>query len=345
MLQKATFLIIAALVGAAFSYLNVPAGWLLGSLVTGIVSAFYIKKLFFSDSLFKVSLALIGGNIGFMVVPEQFLTYHMLIGPFLITLILTIVGGILLGRFLLKYTGMHPNTAFFCCMPGGASEVIALSKEYGADQRLVAAFHTTRITLFVFIIPFIVGLSHPVVNSGLSANGVSLTSGSTAIAALIVIVIMTLWLGARVRFPGSALFFAIALGFSVHQWVIPTSEMPFFVTGLAQALMGAIIGMRFDRETFQEIKRVGGASALTLALYFLMSFGLAAIFFFLTPINYSTSLLSIVPAGAAEMASTATMLAIEPTMVATLQMLRVLALFLVLPFLIKWFAEKPKTNP
>ncbi|WP_368503028.1 AbrB family transcriptional regulator [Alkalihalophilus sp. As8PL] len=340
MLQKTLFLFVATIVGAIFASLNVPAGWLLGSLLTGIICAFYVKKIIFSDQLFKISLAIIGGNIGYMVVPEQFLTYHMLVGPFLITLVLTIIGGVLLGRFLLRYSGLHPNTAFFCCLPGGASEVIALSKDYGADQRLVAAFHTTRITLFVLFIPFIVGLSHPVVNPVFTSTNVSLIGGGLAISALVVIVFLTLWLGTKVKFPGSALFFAIALGFIAHQWVLPSSDMPFFVTGLAQALMGAIIGMRFDKETFHEIKRVGRISATTLSLYFLMSFGLATIFFLLTPIHYSTSLLSIVPAGAAEMASTATALAIEPTMVATLQMLRVLALFLALPFLIKWFAVK-----
>ncbi|WP_269799276.1 AbrB family transcriptional regulator [Bacillus sp. FJAT-45037] len=49
----------------------------------------------------------------------------------------------------------------------------------------------------------------------------------------------------------------------------------------------------------------------------------------------------MVPAGAKEMTSTATALQIEPTMVATLQMTRVLVLFMLLPFLIKWFTVRP----
>jgi uncharacterized membrane protein AbrB (regulator of aidB expression) len=50
--------------------------------------------------------------------------------------------------------------------------------------------------------------------------------------------------------------------------------------------------------------------------------------------------LGIVAAGAAEMASTAAALNMDAAMVATLQMARVLTLFLLLPFLIRVFAEK-----
>ncbi|WP_088104489.1 AbrB family transcriptional regulator [Halalkalibacter urbisdiaboli] len=341
MLQKIVYLAIAIGMGAVFSWLHIPAGWLLGSLLTGMVAALFIKKLFFPDSLFKISLAIIGGNIGFMVIPEQFLTYHTLLGPFLLTLIITLISSLLLGRMMKKFSTLNHNTAFFCCLPGGASEVIALSKEYGADQRIVAAFHTTRITLFVLLVPFIVGIQTP--NTGTVSTPIQWGANLSALVALPFIVFLTIYFGTRVRFPGSALFFAIALGFTAHQWIIPSSEMPLFVTGMAQALMGAIIGMRFDKETFAELRRIGAISALTLALYFCMSFGLASIFFVLTPTPFFTSLLSIVPAGAAEMASTATALKIEPTMVATLQMIRVLALFLTLPFLIHLFA-KPLKN-
>ncbi|WP_227521958.1 AbrB family transcriptional regulator [Bacillus solitudinis] len=337
---KLLYLCVALGVGALFAGLQVPAGWLLGALLTGIISAIFVKKITFPNYLFKVSIALIGGNIGFMVVPEQFLTYHQLLGPFLLTLLITLVMSLLLGRFLKRFSGLNHNTAFFCCLPGGASEVIGMSKDYGADQRIVAAFHTTRITLFVLFIPFIVGMHvpRPITMVDVEKSN-ELNQNFYALLLLAVIVLLTLYIGAKFRFPGSALFFAIGLGCIIHQWLVPGVEMPFFVTGLAQGLMGAIIGMRFDRNTFGELRQIGLVSLITLLIYFLMSFGLASIFFLLTPTEFFTSLLSIVPAGAAEMASTATSLNIEPTMVATLQMFRVLVLFLTLPFLIKWFSK------
>ncbi len=327
--------------GSIFAMLHVPAGWLLGSLITGIVYGLYIKKLYFPDSLFKISLAIIGANIGFMVMPEQFLTYHYLLIPFIITIILTLTGGILLGKFMQKYSSVHPNTAFFCCLPGGASEVIALSKEFGADQHIVAAFHTTRITLFVLTVPIVVGLNARVVpNTG--QFGTNIGQGIFALICLFGIGFAALWIAQKIPLPGISLLMAILFGFLAHQFIFPTLEIPKFATGIAQALMGAIVGIRFDRETYKEFKRIGKVSIATLTLYFLMSFGLATVFYFLTPLEFFASLLSVVPAGAAEMASTATALDIEPMMVATLQMLRVLVLFALLPVLIKWFSKPAK---
>lgn len=309
----------------------------------GMVYGLFIKKIYFSDSLFKVSLAIIGANIGFMVVPEQFLTYHYLLLPFVVTLILTLTGGILLGKFMQKYSNVHPNTAFFCCLPGGASEVIAISKDFGADQQIVAAFHTTRITLFVLTIPIVVGLNVSTISRTAEQVSIGFFESIFSFICLGGIGFIGLWLAKKVPLPGVSLLFAILIGFIAHQWIVPSMEIPKFATGMAQALMGAIVGIRFDRDTYKEFKRIGKVSIMTLTLYFLMSFGLATVFFLLTPLDFFTSLLSVVPAGAAEMASTATALDIEPTMVATLQMLRVLILFACLPMLIKWFS-KPKES-
>lgn len=342
-MQKILYLILAFIVGSLFARWHIPAGWLLGALLTGIVYSLFVKKLYFSDSLFKISLAIIGANIGFMVIPKQFLTYQFLLIPFLITIVLTLTGGILLGKFMQKYSNVHPNTSFFCCLPGGASEVIAISKDYGADQNIVAAFHTTRITLFVLTIPIVVGLNSVVINPTEQA---SIGFGEVLFSLLILagIGIVSIWLAKKIPLPGVSLLVAIIVGFLAHQWLVPSLEIPKFATGMAQALMGAIVGIRFDRETYNEFKRIGKVSMMTLFLYFMMSFGLAAVFFLLTPLDFFTSLLSVVPAGAGEMASTATALDIEPMMVATLQMLRVLILYATLPFLIKWFS-KPAQSP
>ncbi|WP_227936335.1 AbrB family transcriptional regulator [Alkalihalobacillus deserti] len=343
MIGKSVYILIAVIIGGLFSWLNVPAGWLLGSILAGIISSFFIIKIYLPNKLFKFSLAMIGANIGLMLRPEQFLNYQTLLFPFLLTLVVTIVGGVLLGKFLKRYSNLNNNTAFFCCLPGGASEVIALSHQYGANEQIVAAFHTTRITLFVLVIPLVVGVNTPFAQQSANISGFDFTKGLWSILTLIIVMFATLFLSQRFSFPGSSLFFAIGLGFLAHL-LLPEIEVPGFVTGVAQAIMGAIIGMRFDRESLLQLKSIGAISGVTLLIYFIVSFGLATLFFVLTPVDWFTSLLGIVPAGAAEMASTATALNMEAAMVATLQMARVLALFLALPFLIRMFAKRDETS-
>ncbi|GAE35912.1 AbrB family transcriptional regulator [Halalkalibacter akibai] len=344
MINKTIYLLAAVTVGGIFAWLKVPAGWLLGSILAGIICSFFIIKLYLPNKLFNVVLAIIGGNIGLMLRPEQFLNYQALILPFLLTLVTTIAGGLLLGKFLKRFSNLNHNTAFFCCLPGGASEVIALSHKYGANEQIVAAFHTTRITLFVLVIPLVVGMNVSVIGQqNLLLNSSVLLQAIWAILILLVITVATLFFSQKFTFPGASLFFAIGLGFTGHI-LFPSIEVPGFIMGMAQAIMGAIIGIRFDRQSLLQLKSIGGISAVTLLIYFLMSLALATIFFLLTPIDWFTSLLGIVAAGAAEMASTAAALNLDAAMVATLQMARVLALFLALPFLIKLFAEKNQTQ-
>src|SRR6478735_240305 len=156
--SKLLFFTTSFLIGWLFQWAGLPAGWLLGALLTGMAWSFFIDKLIFRSELFTLSLALVGVVIGFMVVPEEVWAYRTLLPAFLLSLVLTLIGGIALGKLFGRWTKLEGNTAFFCCLPGGASEVIALSERYQADQRIVAAFHTARITLFVFSVPLIVGV-------------------------------------------------------------------------------------------------------------------------------------------------------------------------------------------
>ncbi|MFB4213623.1 AbrB family transcriptional regulator [Shouchella sp. JSM 1781072] len=341
MSRKLLFFATSFIIGWLFQLAGLPAGWLLGALMTGMFWSFFIKKLIFRSELFTLSLALVGIVIGFMVVPEEVWAYRTLLPAFLLSLFLTLVGGITLGKLFGKWTKLEGNTAFFCCLPGGASEVIALSDRYEADQRIVAAFHTARITLFVFAVPLIVGLGSDASNAAIVEAEQSFLADTGLVILAVFLAFLVFFVSRFLSFPGAPMFVAIILGFAIHQFVVPNYSMPNLVMGMAQVLIGSLIGMRFDRKTLKELKRIGGASAVTLGLYVLMSVGLALIFFLLSPLPFYTTLLAIVPAGAAEMASTAATLQLDATVVATLQMLRVLGLFLALPFLVRWFAKKP----
>ncbi|MBD2843813.1 AbrB family transcriptional regulator [Paenibacillus sp. IB182496] len=335
--RRVAYVAAALSVGALLAGLRVPAGWLIGAIVTGLVCSVLVKKMQLPDWLFKVSLGVIGANIGFILKPTQFVEYHQLLLPFLLTLCLTLAGGVLLGRFMHRFSGLDANTAFFCCLPGGASEAIALSKEYGANQSIVAAYHTTRILFFVLTIPVVAGISR----SGSGSFGINGSWGTAVVSTglLALSVLAAVLLARRLKFPGSLLLFSILIGF-VASSLVPEAEIPRFVPGIGQGLLGAVIGLRFDNQTMTQLKKIGATALISLLLYFVLSVLLATIFYGLTPLDWFTSLLSVVPAGAAEMSSTAMALDIEPALVATLQMARLLAVFFAMPLLIHRFVRR-----
>ncbi|WP_158737093.1 AbrB family transcriptional regulator [Alteribacillus sp. YIM 98480] len=334
----------ALLLGCILSFLHIPAGWLLGGLLTGIGYGLFLKRLAFEGWPFRIVLALVGVNVGFMMQTEIFQLIGQYFVPLLLSLTLTLAAGVGIGWLMNHWTNLDPLTAYFCCVPGGASEVIALSGDYGADNRVVAAFHTARITFFVLTIPFLAGFFYPdelqAKSAGFALEGMELSVLAGLLSAILVtILLFRLW-----KVPAGTLFYGIFTGFIISEWVMSGSaSLPSYIGGIGQALIGVMVGIRFDRPTFFKLKDIGKPSAILLAIYFLFSLTLAFIFEWMTGLPYMTSLLSTVPAGAAEMSSTAMALHLEPTLVASLHIIRVIALFLFLPFfinLIKRAAEQ-----
>lgn len=328
-------IVIALCVGVLFSFIGVPAGFLIGGLVVGISYGLFLRPLSFSGMPFRFALGYVGVNVGFMMEPELFrLLLHYFL-PLLISLTITLLAGVGIGWLLYRWTDLDPLTAYFSTVPGGASEVIAFSGEYGADNRIVAAFHTARITLFVMLVPFLASVFYPGDMTKVQGEPLfeSISIGTLIgffVAILLAIILFSLW-----KLPAGTLFYGVFAGFVMSEWILTNApSIPTYIAGIGQALIGVMVGVRFDRSTFLKLKEIGVVSALLLAVYFLFSLVNAAIFHWLTDLPYMTSLLSTAPAGAAEMSSTAMALHLEPTLVSSLHIIRVIALFLFLPIVI-----------
>ncbi|MBB5173499.1 AbrB family transcriptional regulator [Texcoconibacillus texcoconensis] len=338
MIQRVFFLIVALLIGITFNALQIPAGWLLGGIITGICWGMIKGKLVFPRRWYMVVLVLVGSNIGLMMERDLFLLVGQYLFPLIVTLSLTLISSFVLGWLLLRWSTLDKRTAFFSCIPGGMSEVISVSGEYGADDRIVAAFHTARVTLFVLFVPLLVvyweGGNH-VSEQALAKEGFHLITFEQ-ITVLLTVMVLSILLHKRWPIPAGAILYALLIAFIIGEFIVPIDSLPNYVPGIGQVLLGAIVGVRFDRATFQQLKSLGFVSLKILATYFLFAILIAAVFWLLTDATLSLSLLSTVPAGAAEMSATAFAIGLEPTLVTSLHIIRVIILFLLLPFLIRW---------
>lgn len=338
MIQKIIYLIIATIVGFIFYQINIPAGWLLGSLITGMICGIFIKRYIFTQNSFRITLAFVSANISLTLTLSTLQKIHTLILPLFITIIITIVASFFFGIFLFKKTkGIDKITAFFCCIPGGASEVNGISGQYGADDRLVAAFHTVRMTFFTLSIPLIVAYLHPnMEQSNVSTIPLNSINIST-ILFFVFVVILTLLLNKYINFPGGTLVFSIVIGFLLSEFIMEIDQIPRVVAGIGQALIGAFVGIRFDEEVLKKLWQAGSVTIMIIAMFFGLTLCNSYLFKLITEIPYATSLISTVPAGAAEMSVVAVALSVNPTIVATLHIIRVVILFLSLPILLKVF--------
>src|SRR5919201_2104990 len=73
------------------------------------------------------------------------------------TLGICIVGGMLLTR----YTALDPPTAQLGSVAGGASGIVAMADDLGADARLVAFMQYLRVLVFVLLTPLLITILFP----------------------------------------------------------------------------------------------------------------------------------------------------------------------------------------
>ena len=289
----------------------------------------------FDGRPFKIVLAFVAASIGLQLDPGIFSQMKHLILPLFFTILLTITAGYFLSVLLYRKSDLDQMTAFFCCIPGGASEIIGISKEFGADERIVAAFHTVRITFFVLVIPIIA-----VYLNATSRIEVILETKQLAFAHLFffpVVVVLTLLLDKRLRIPGGTLLFSILISFLLSSFVVEVASPPPYLSGIGQALIGGMVGIRFDKTVLHRLLNVRKITMVIISLFFGVSLLTSTLFHWMTQLSFTISLIGTVPAGAAEMSATAIALDLNPSVVASLHIVRVMLLFLTLPLLIKIF--------
>lgn len=334
-MEKVTYLIICLVGGFLAVSVGVPAGWLIGSIVVGVLWGVFRGGLSFDDKLFKIALAFVAANIGLRLEPNIIFEIRHLLLPLLFIILLTLTLGYILSVLLFKKSDLDQTTSFFCCIPGGASEIIGISKEFGADERIVAAFHTVRITFFVLTIPLIVGSFNSTID--LQGNLQTAQFGWMHLLFFPLVIVLTLLLEGKLHIPGGTLLFSMAISFLLSSFVMEVPSSPAYLSGIGQAMIGGLVGVRFDKFVLVQLLKVGKITMLIIMFFFASSLLMGTFFHWMTKLPFTVSLIGTVPAGAAEMSATAIALDLNPSVVASLHIIRVIVLFLALPFLIKIF--------
>jgi uncharacterized protein len=136
---------------------NMPAGDLLAPMfVAALMNPTWLQISVFPESLRLFSHWIIGMGVGVSINAKvlrdfrPFMVAGLLMTAFLIT------SGFALGWLLSVITDIDLLTAVIGCAPGGATPLIILSGELGADAQLVAAMHVSRMLILTILLPLLI---------------------------------------------------------------------------------------------------------------------------------------------------------------------------------------------
>lgn len=147
--------------GMLFSYLRVPAGMMLGSLLGSAIVVLVSNRIYpFPPLLLALAQIGIGLSIARQFGPEQlrYLTDLRFVSSLLAVSTLNIAATLLLAYIVQKITHWDPLTCLLATSAGGLSQMVVVAEEMGADALTTGILHLARYLAIVSVMPFLITL-------------------------------------------------------------------------------------------------------------------------------------------------------------------------------------------
>lgn len=147
--------VVVALVGGYIGYrLKIPAGAMVGAMVTTVAFNLITERAFFYDDL-KIVMQILGGAmIGSRIGKKDVLELKNIILPTIILIISMVILNLSFGIVMYLVSDLDIATCLFASAPGGMSDMAIISVDLGANPAYVAIMQLLRIlTIFIFMPP------------------------------------------------------------------------------------------------------------------------------------------------------------------------------------------------
>lgn len=331
---------IAFLSGWAFSLLHIPLAWILGP-VTGLFlyKAFLNGRTSQSYQARNVAFLLLGVQIGLTFTQETF----TIVGPYFLPYtglsMVMIVISLGLAYIIARHTTIDETTSLIGAAPGGLSAMIAVSESLKANTVLVTIFHTIRLLAVLFIVPFIASrwFSQP------SQAYVDEASANGPVWTLLLYVGLFL-VSYRLRniVPASLVILPMLCIGGLQANGVLVFELPgmFFIA--SQVVIGVHLGHSVSISDLKKAGRFCGYYFLLAVIIIGVGIFSGMVLSHWTGMDRVTAMLALAPGGLIEMAITAQETGGQPSVVSSLQTIRLLTIVLLLPLLFRWGLPKLK---
>ncbi|UOE92002.1 AbrB family transcriptional regulator [Alkalihalobacillus sp. LMS39] len=327
---------VALIGGVLFFYFHLPVPWLLGPLTAVLAFRIFLKQeTNYPLFLKNLSFIILGTYFGLSFTRETFVLIGPYLLPFLFLTLVLIFVCICNALMVSRWIEMDKRTSVLSAIPGGLSEMAAVSESIRANTSMVTIFQTIRLLAVVFIVPFFVVLlfstSNPLPVEPIEQNVYSFSLHYVwfVVAGLFAWILRKKIVAAFVIVP----LFIIAL-LQVGGLLLPV--LPDIVILFAQMMIGISIGSMMKPSDLKLAGKYSIVFFLIALITILLSFLLGFVFSQMTDISMATGLLSVAPGGLVEMVLTAKAVGADPAIVSSLQFVRLLIILIFVPPLLKW---------
>ena len=319
---------------------GVPGPALFAGLVAGVAWALLARGpgLDVPGPAFTAAQAVVGVEIGLYL---QLDTLRAVSGDWLPVAIVsagTLVATLVAGLGLARVSGLDAPTASLGMVAGGATGIVAMSRELGADDRLVAIMQYLRLFAIVMLTPLLASVAFGASTDGgdgngnplLTAGGLGLTVGAAAAGLL---------LARAARVPAGALIGPMVVtGALSLTGVVDGVLVPEMLRQLAFAAIGLQVGLRFTPESLRQARAALAPVIVAIALLMAGCGALGWVLSELAGVPLLDAYLATTPGGLYAVLATAAASGANATFVLAVQSLRLFVMVLAAPPIIRRLA-------
>jgi membrane AbrB-like protein len=314
---------------------GLPSAYLFAALLAGLATALTLPTAFALPApVFTAAQAITGVVLGAYLKTSSLRAAADAWLPVTLVSAGTLAICLLAGWALARRARLDGPTAVLGMIAGGASGIVAMARELGGDDRLVAFMQYLRVLIVVLLTPLIAGLAFGHEHSASApsaallgdARGWLLTLAAAPVGAAV---------GRAIRLPAGTLLgplaIAAAIALSGERFAVPEllQEAAFIGIGLQ-------VGLRFTADTVREIGRLLGPVVLAILGLMVACFGLALALTATTDIHLLDAYLATTPGGLYAVLAAAFGTGADTTFILAVQTLRLLVMVLLAPLVVRW---------
>jgi len=224
-------------------------------------------------------------------------------------------------------------TGAFAMIAGGASGVVAIARELGADDRVVTVVQYLRVMVVLMVMPVVTAVVfHP--EHGLGRFDQGGAPFGTDLVYVAIALVGGLLIARAVPVTTAALLgpLAVAAALSSTGW-LGTPAVPLVLQWTAYVLIGVQVGLRFTRASLASIARMLPVVLLVIVSMIGLTAAMGAALAWLTPIDGLTAYLATTPGGLFAVLATAADSGSDVTYVMAVQLFRLLVILMFTPLL------------
>ena len=327
-----------AVAAVVLDRIGLQSSSLFAALLVGLAAALMPPRMpQIPTNVFRVAQAITGVSLGVYVQSSSLSAVADAWLPVAIVSLGTLALSLLCGQVLVRTVGLDRPTAALGMVAGGASGIVGMAHELGADDRLVAVMQYLRVLVVVVLTPILVALafSHPhgpdsgatpsntpVLGSGHDWLLMGAALGLGAIVALIA------------RTPAGSLLAPMVVA-AILTLVVGDFQVPAIVREPAFAAIGLQVGLRFTPKLVREAGRLLVPTLLCIAGLLVACFGLALLLDATTDATLLDSYLATTPGGLYAVLAAAFGTGADTTFVIAVQTLRLFVMVLLAPVVVR----------